>query len=386
MGDLRSSTSGSNPSPRLDLSKCQSAPAPPVSISPKEIQNLSFSEIRSSADDRKMSPFAARARARALERRKTSVQMPSGTSSMLATPRDNSRGRMRSITDDSWTVVTHKKSLTSSFKPIGFDKTEVGMTNQEKIAAQAGRTKLCRHFLLGHCPHGDTCTYAHDISVMKPTEQKVFIGGIPSGCTSRQLITAVEKAGFKVINIPKCHPSGFAPKVCLESVEAAKQLLKIARIDIEGHTTDVRKYNDSRAANTDNAAVIVSGLPEGTTGYQLLQGLEKAGFLIERSPIVAADSTVCERCEMATVEQADALVAIEMIECLGTTLTFKPFSCVDDSRVRSRMASIKPPASPGGLFGGRSPRSAVSTFGGSRRRTFGSFMNRALPANLSFEG
>jgi len=255
------------------------------------------------------------------------------------------------------------------------------MTNQERIAAQAGRTKLCKCFLLGGCPNGDKCTFAHDISVMKPNEQKVFIGGIPSGCTSRQLITAVEKTGFKVINIPKCHPSGFAPKVCLESVDHAKELLKIARIDIEGHIADVRKYNDSRANNSDNATVVVSGLPEGTTGYQLLQGLEKAGFLIERSPLVESGSTVCERCEMATVEQADAMVAIETIDCLGTTLTFKPFSCVDDSRkTRARQAKSMTlsPRSNSGFFGNRSPTSEVSTFGGNRRKTFGSFMNRAM--------
>merc|ERR1711964_652210 len=55
--------------------------------------------------------------------------------------------------EDSWTVVNHRRASrtpsTVAFKPKGYDKTARGMTNQEKIAAQAGRTRLCRHFLLG---------------------------------------------------------------------------------------------------------------------------------------------------------------------------------------------------------------------------------------------
>jgi len=389
----------SNASVPLDtMFRAQSAPAPEISVISKEISNGRFSQMMT--DNVAMSPFAARAQARALARKSSSSKCqsvpPRSPSILVTSPGGVLRksSGMRSITDDCWTTVKPKnvrKSLTPSFKPKGFDKTVAGMTNQERIAAQAGRTKLCRHHLLGGCPLGDKCTLAHDISVMKPSEQKVFIGGIPSGCTSRQLIEAIENAGFKVINIPKCHPSGFAPKVCLESVEDAKQLLKIARIDIGGHTSDVRKFKDSRANNSDNSSVIVSGIPEGTTGYQLLQELEKQGFLIDRSPVLAAGATVCDRCEMATVEQADALVAVETLECLGTTLTFKPFSGVDATRQSRRTTNYKrrstalSPRHNGSSFVARSPKpsSPISTFGGNRRKTFGSFMNRALSSQDS---
>jgi len=179
---------------------------------------------------------------------------------------------------------------------------------------------------MGCCPHGDRCTYTHDIAVMKPDEQKVFIGGIPSDCSSRQLIEAIEKVGFKVLNIPKCHPAGFAPKVCLESVEKAKALLKIARIDVGGVTADVRKFTDSRSHNRDNMCVKISGLPEGTTGQTLMEALENAGFLIERSPLIQAGETTCERLEMATVEQADALLTFEAYTLLGVTVIFTPYA------------------------------------------------------------
>jgi hypothetical protein len=283
-----------------------------------------------------MSPFAARAAARAAARYNTEK-------SVAVSPRSERSGRfMRSITAPSTS---------------GFDKVTVGMSNQERIAAKAERTKLCKHFLLGCCPHGDKCTYTHDISVMKSDEQKVFIGGIPGNCTSRQLINAIEKVGFKVLNIPKCHPSGFAPKVCLESVEHAKELLKIARIEIEGCTADVRKFSDSRSNNVDNMCVVVSGLPEGTSGRDLMEGLESAGFLIERSPLVQAGETVCQRCEMATVEQADVLVALSEISMFGTTLSFSKYASTTTKTVK---------------------RKSTRSFGRKRAQGTNAFLNRAV--------
>merc|ERR1711964_281517 len=69
---------------------------------------------------------------------------------------------------------------------------------------------------------------------------------------------------------------------------------------------------------------------------KLMDGLETAGFLIERSPLVNAGETVCTRCEMATVEQADALIAIGEIQCdilcFTTTLTFTQYAEVDKTR------------------------------------------------------
>jgi len=303
----------------------------------------------------KVSPFAARAAARAMAR---------GTKAQTVSPRSTAVKHMRSITDTAWSPVTRERT-----PPTGFDKTERGMNNQERIAAQATRTRLCKHFLLGCCPHDDRCTYTHDISVMKPDEQKVFIGGIPGDCTSRQLVAAIEAVGFKVLNIPKCHPSGFSPKVCLESVEHAKQLLKIARIDVSGSTADVRKFADSRSANRDNMCVVVSGLPEGTSGRELMDGLENAGFLIERSPLVNAGETVCTRCEMATVEQADALVAIGEIQCLNSTLSFTQFAEIDKTRqTRTNRSSD------------RSTTSYAKQFGRTRRITSkpNGFLNRAI--------
>jgi hypothetical protein len=167
---------------------------------------------------------------------------------------------------------------------------------------------------------------------MVPDEQKVFIGGIPRTCTSRMLVAAVNALGFKVLNIPKCNSSGFAPKVCMESVEHAKAFLKVARIEVGGNIADVRRFKDSRAVNPDNFCVIIEGLPEGMTGVDVLEGLEQQGFLIERTPFVKAGQTTIDRCEMTTVENADALSEIGEITIKGHALAVKPFFNLNDGR------------------------------------------------------
>merc|ERR1711964_798382 len=106
------------------------------------------------------------------------------------------------------------------------------------------------------------------------------------------------------------------------------------------------------SGNRDNMCVVVSGLPEGTSGRELMDGLENAGFLIERSPLVNAGETICTRCEMATVEQADALVAIGEIQCLNSTLSFTQFAEIDKTRqTRSNRSSDRSTASYAKQFG-----------------------------------
>jgi len=269
-------------------------------------------------------------------------------------------------------ITPRKQSKVNEFSLLLKEST--GMTNQEKIAAQNGRTRLCRHFLRGTCTEGDNCTYCHDISVMKPDDQKVFIGGIPRNCTSRQVIKAVNDAGFKVLNIPKCHPSGFTPKVCLESVAKAKALLKMARVEVEGVIADVRKFTDSRSTNRDNMCVTVSGLPLGATGKDLMEGLAAHGFIFDRTPLVNPADTFCQRLELATVEMADALVALETVRCsnMGCELTITQYGG------RKARRSVRPPMA--------QTRSMQSTSWSARQGEGGkcrqSFLNRAMTAPM----
>jgi len=218
------------------------------------------------------------------------------------------------------------------------------MTNQEKIAAEPGRCKLCKHYLMGTCPAGDECTLLHDTSVKMSDEQKVFIGGIPRNCASRTLIRALKKIGFEPINIPKCHPMGFAPKVCFKDVATAKKLLKMARMEVENVTVDVRRFHDSRGTNSNTKSIFVAGLPEGCTGKMLMDGIESHGFTVERCPIVNEGETFCERVEMETVEMVDGITCIEKLAIKGPDGTekvvlIKRFE--DDNTVMNRSGGVE---------------------------------------------
>merc|ERR1712096_388191 len=199
------------------------------------------------------------------------------------------------------------------------------LTNQEKVVRQPGRCKLCRHYLRGECTLGNDCTFLHDISVLKPDEQKVFIGGIPRNCTPEELMKSLAEAGYKTVNTPKCHPCGFAPKVCLETVEKARELLKTARIPIGDKIADVRRFNDSRGNGRDLRSVFVLGLPDGITGKRLMDDMTKQGFVVEREPIIEKGASYCQRVELQTLEMVDALLVLEKIPVGGKHITIKKY-------------------------------------------------------------
>jgi len=308
------------------------------------------------------------------------VSSASASSTPFATPR-NVAGASRATTpglpasperdsDSSWTPVKKKSSQRAR------------LTNQEKIAANQGRTRLCADFLLGKCKKAHKCTLLHDISFMVPDEQKVFIGGIPRNTSSRTLIKAVETCGFKVLNIPKCNPTGFAPKVCMESVEHAKAFLKVARIQVGKNIADVRRFKDSRAVNPDNYCVIVEGVPEGMTGFQIMESLDEQGFLIERSPLVKLGTSTIDRMEMTTVENADAISEIGEITIRGHKLNVKPFFDKNDGR------NITPttPGGPQSPAQVNTPRSAYSDLSGRSLRKFPVLSKSTTPSHSMRRG
>jgi len=88
---------------------------------------------------------------------------------------------------------------------------------------------LCKFFLNRRCKFGDACKFLHDESVFCPTEQKIFLGGLPRHCTQEVLTTILEKKGLTVLNKPKIKGSGsrFSPQVCLDSAADAKKLIEL---------------------------------------------------------------------------------------------------------------------------------------------------------------
>jgi len=99
----------------------------------------------------------------------------------------------------------------------------------------------CRYFQKGRCRRGRTCNFLHDQGTMCPSSQKVFLGGLPSHITEFTLRLKLAQHGYRVINKPVVL-RGYAPHVCMGSIEEAQELIAKKSILIDGSFVDVRAY------------------------------------------------------------------------------------------------------------------------------------------------
>jgi len=186
------------------------------------------------------------------------------------------------------------------------------------------KTKICRHYLRGHCKRGDACNFLHDVSVFKPDEQKLFLGGLPKGITSEQVVSELERQGYgKVLNEPRIHSRGFTPKVCMETPGQARELVKRGKVEILGKTVDVRPYKDKKGEGPEQRAVFIGGLPIGTNGAAIAQALAQRGFHVRKVPVVRDGYAPCV--EMWTVDAASSLVTMKRIRMFGKYVDVRPY-------------------------------------------------------------
>lgn len=76
-------------------------------------------------------------------------------------------------------------------------------------------------------------------------KRSVFLGGLAADTTVDHIQEDLARAGFPVENNPILK-AGFVPQVVLESVEKAQELIKMAKIRINGKSADVRPYVNFR--------------------------------------------------------------------------------------------------------------------------------------------
>jgi len=72
-------------------------------------------------------------------------------------------------------------------------------------------------------------------------KRSVFIGGLSTCATTKQLQDALSKMGMKVINYPVIK-NGFARQVILDTISQAKTLIKMKKILVDGTFVDVRPF------------------------------------------------------------------------------------------------------------------------------------------------
>jgi len=72
-------------------------------------------------------------------------------------------------------------------------------------------------------------------------KRSVFLGGIPIGTTGQLIKDELEKLDVKVVNHPLIK-TGFSPQVMLGSLEQAKKLVNMKKVQINSTLVDVRPY------------------------------------------------------------------------------------------------------------------------------------------------
>jgi len=76
-------------------------------------------------------------------------------------------------------------------------------------------------------------------------KRSVFIGGLPAGTTTKDLLDVLVEMGMKVINYPVIK-HGFARQVILDTISQAKSLIKMKKIQINEVYGDVRPFVNQR--------------------------------------------------------------------------------------------------------------------------------------------
>jgi len=125
-----------------------------------------------------------------------------------------------------------------------------------------------------------------------------------------------------VINKPQIF-EGFTPRVVLDSLESAENLIKQKKIRLFGRKVDVRPYEDRLRSDEQKKMVFIGGLPHGMTVDELIEGMRKQGFDICNRPHLGEG--YARDVELKSEDQANNLVRKKKIELYGSICDVRPF-------------------------------------------------------------
>jgi hypothetical protein len=165
--------------------------------------------------------------------------------------------------------------------------------------------------------------------VIEDDKQKVFLGGLPIGITERTLRQHLAALGYKVLKRPKIL-NGFAPEVCMKTVDQAKDLVEKETIIIEGLEVEVRPYNSltklselKKLPNVGRRSVFIGGLSKSTTTKDLQDVLLKMGVKVLNYPVIKHG--FARQVILDTISQAKTLIKMKTILVDGTLVNVRPF-------------------------------------------------------------
>jgi len=207
------------------------------------------------------------------------------------------------------------------------------------------KSRICRHFLRGHCKFGESCNFFHGAPLVHASDQLIFLGGLPSGITSDMLIQELNRAyGVEVLNKPQIF-SNFSPRVAL-SLEDAKLLKGHGKLNIFNRQVDVRPFEDNSKSEAEKSMVFLGGLPEGIKLTELISQLRKKGIQVMNKPYLG--DGYARNVQVQSEKHANDLIRKRKIFLFSSSVDVRPYVNVygkkkDDDNGTVIPASMLPP-------------------------------------------
>lgn len=278
-------------------------------------------------------------------------------------------------------LTSSLNSLNSSLRAPSMRFSTMSSSSSSTVETQRKvphKVKLCRHFLRGTCDRGHECNFLHDISVFKPDDQKLFLGGVPRNATPQCIVAEMKNAGFKVINEPQVMSRGFCPKVCMDSIESAQKLINGKRVQLFGKSIDVRAYMNMSDKTVQERTINLGRVPANAEAKDIVAAFEKLGYTVEEPTEEDMQKTMIP-VVMQTTDMANAMSILERIKILGKTVDLvqnrimrQPQSVNSSMAPRSLTSSMRSMKSMTNSFNTlnssiRSTSSRFGSFGGQKK-------------------
>jgi len=184
------------------------------------------------------------------------------------------------------------------------------------------KSRICRHFLRGHCKFGESCNFFHGAPLVHASDQLIFLGGLPSGITSDLLIKELNRAyGVEVLNKPQIF-SNFSPRVAL-SLDDAKLLKGHGKVSIFNRMVDVRPFEDNSKSDAEKCMVFLGGLPEGIKLTELISQLRKKGIQVMNKPYLG--DGYARNVQVQSEKHANDLIRKRKIFLFSSSVDVRPY-------------------------------------------------------------
>lgn len=184
------------------------------------------------------------------------------------------------------------------------------------------KSRICRHFLRGHCKFGESCNFFHGAPLVHASDQLVFLGGLPTGITSDMLVNELNRQyGVEVLNKPQIF-SNFSPRVAL-SLDDAKLLKGHGKINIFTRQVDVRAFEDNSKSEAEKCMVFLGGLPEGIKLTELISQLRKKGIQVMNKPYLG--DGYARNVQVQSEKHANDLIRKRKIFLFSSSVDVRPY-------------------------------------------------------------